>query len=202
VTSQSIQGLQLINNQDGNWLIKDWFPFLWKQICKDLLTNRRQNTSGSVILEAPTAMTINIAVFKDMTPCSLVEISQNFRGTFLSNFSFTVQDLSVEFSLKFSDWMFSFISHDVRTSSTKMHYIFIHTPNVIILDETVNYEAPHYQSSHSHVLRFILGLNIRVPYIGSPCPAAVTGRPGWRRRLCDNADILKDNMRGKYHLFR
>jgi len=48
-------------------------------------------------------MAIKIAVFKDVAPCSLVEISQRNRGTLLSNFSITVQGLPVEFSFKFSD---------------------------------------------------------------------------------------------------
>jgi hypothetical protein len=74
-----------------------------------------------------------------------------------------------------------------------MHFIFIYTLNVTILDETLNYEALHYQCSHSHVLHFILGLNTGVPFTGSPCKAAVTGCPGGCRRLCDKADIVNDN---------
>lgn len=182
MTSKPIQGLQLINNQAGNWLIKDWLPFLWQQTCKDLLTNERQNSFGSEILEAPIAMTIKIVVFKDVTTYSTVQISQRFRVTFLSNFSTTVQVLPVEFPLTFSYWKFLSISNDVRASSMKIHFIFFYTLNVITLDGTVNYEAPHYQCSLSHVLHFILGLNTSVPFIGSPCTAAVTGRPGGCRR--------------------
>jgi len=52
------------------------------------------------------------------------------------------------------------------------------------------------------VLYCILGLNTGVPFTGSLCTAAVTGCPGGCRHLCDSADIVKDSMKGKYHLFR
>jgi len=74
-----------------------------KHSAESVVTNIRYNTSDSLILEVPIAMTIKTAVFEDVTPCSLVEISQSFRGNLLSIFSITVQGLLVEFSLKFSD---------------------------------------------------------------------------------------------------
>jgi len=95
----------------GTDLIKTDFRFCGNKTAKtynknstvSVVTNSRQNTSGSVILEVPIAMTKKISVFKEMTPCSLVQISQRFRGTFLSSFNITVQGLSVEFSIKSSD---------------------------------------------------------------------------------------------------
>jgi len=95
----------------GTDVIKTDFRFCGNKTAKtynkdstvSVVTNSRQNTSGSVILEVPIEMIIKISVFKDVTPCSLVEISQLFRGTFLSNFNITVQGLPVGFSIKFSD---------------------------------------------------------------------------------------------------
>jgi len=51
-------------------------------------------------------MTIKTADLEDVIPCSLVEVSQSFRGNLLSSFSITVQGLPVEFSLKFSTGVF------------------------------------------------------------------------------------------------
>jgi hypothetical protein len=67
------------------------------------------------------------------------------------------------------------------------------------MDEAVNYEALHYQCSHSHPIHFTLVLDTGVPFMGTPCTAAVTECPRGRRRLCDK--ILKDNTTGKYHFF-
>jgi hypothetical protein len=53
------------------------------QFTVSVASNERLNTSASVIFEVSIAMIINIAVLNYVTPCSLVKISQRFRGTLL-----------------------------------------------------------------------------------------------------------------------